>query len=119
MRVGDIALSIRANRHHARPVEAGAHEKQPVAENRPWDYRVTFAVTHPPNFVAGLGIVGADGSAARANDLFLSFDRDGQGRAERKGFLRLRLAIDLPKHLARVLVQRDDKGVSFSVTTED
>src|SRR5438552_630993 len=92
VRVGDIALSIRANRHHARPVEAGAHEKQSVAEKRPWDYRVTFAVTYPPNFVAGLGIVGADGSAARANDLFLSFDRDGQGRAARKGFLRLCLA---------------------------
>src|SRR5262245_22708608 len=90
-----------------------------MSEHGAWYDRISLAITHAPKFTAGLGIVRAHRSAAGADDLLLSFDRDRQRCAERKSLAGSRFAADLPKHFARVLVQRHDERVAFSITTED
>src|SRR5262249_29621920 len=115
----DIPLAIRANGQDFGMIKGGADEDEPVTIDRTRHDGIAFSITHAPEFATVFGIISTYRGASRADDLFLSVDRDAQWSGEREFLGGLNVSRNFPSDLARFLLERDDKRVAGAIATED
>ena len=104
MRVGDVALTVDADRVEGGVVVPGADVDEPVAEHG-FRHHGIAAVLHAPEFFAGLRVEGHHDIGARGNHLILAVDRDERRRAKRELASWGRVSRRLPLDLAAGFVQ--------------
>src|SRR5207245_10141833 len=72
-----------------------------------------------PDLLAGARLVGANGVAPRADDLFAASHFDDQRRAEGEFLGGVGVALVFPEHLARAAVQPKDERFVAAVAAKD
>src|SRR5438094_10607157 len=90
-----------------------------MAINGLGDHRVTVAIPHVPDFVAGLWIECVDHAGAGGDELLFAVDFNDGGRAERELVVGIADAVEAPLLLAGLRVQSDDERIVRAVATEN
>ena len=86
-----------------------------MAEHRSRNDRIAFGEGHVPKFFPGFWVESKHAAAPDGDDLIIY----EQGRAEGEFLFRVGDAIEFPKHLSGVLVERSHKRVLRPVAVED
>src|SRR5205807_3470473 len=118
VRIGNVTSPVGSNSQQARRVVTGADEDQAMAVDRARNDRVAV-VTHAPDFLSRLWVVGIDSSARGADELFPAVHGDEQRRAEGKTAVSFHAAVGLPADLSRARFEGGNERLVAAVATED
>ena len=113
----DVAAAVGTDREHVLLRKAAGQEDQllTLVVDERGDELLGRAIDHP-DLLAGVGIVGGHGEAAREDHLPLSIDLAEDGRAIASRFVR---AVRLPDRRSGLLVEGDEVGVAVVIAVDD